>query len=185
MPVSHPNAQPVSRPASLTVSLVVAVAENGVIGRDNALPWHLPDDLRHFKRLTLGKPVIMGRKTFLSIGRPLPGRHMIVMTRDPAWQAEGTTVVHSLAEALALAARDGGGAAVEAMVIGGADIFALALPLADRLYLTRVRGRPPGDTYFPAPDPADWVEVARAPGAPGPAGEHTHDYMILERRPSP
>lgn len=172
----------------MPVSLVVAVAENGVIGRANALPWHLPDDLRYFKRVTLGKPIVMGRRTFESIGRPLPGRHNIVLTRDPAWTADGVTTVHGLREALqvarAEAAGDGDGDP-EVMVIGGADIFALALPLADRLYLTEVKGRPDGDTYFPPLDPDDWREVSRDPGAPDDQGRHTHDYVVMSRRTVP
>lgn len=173
----------------MPVSLVVAVAENGVIGRNNTLPWHLPDDLRYFKRVTMGKPIIMGRKTFDSIGRPLPGRHNIVITRDPAWQAEGVSVVHGLREAFqtarAAVAEDTAHASVdgdvEVMVIGGADIFALALPMADRLYLTEVKGAPAGDTYFPPIDPDDWREIERTPGPPGPEGPPTHDYIVLER----
>ncbi len=165
----------------MAISLVVAVARNGVIGRDNALPWHLPDDLRYFKSVTLGRPIIMGRKTFLSIGRPLPGRHNIVLTRDPAWMADGVTVVHGLREALQAARQDDGEDA-EIMVIGGADVFALALPLADRLYLTEVLDQPHGDTYFPPLNMDEWTEESRTPGAPAADGTHTHDYVVMTRR---
>lgn len=166
----------------MPISLVVAVAENGVIGRDNALPWHLPDDLRYFKDVTMGHPIVMGRRTFLSIGRPLPGRHNIVLTRDPFWQAEGVTTVHGLREALQVARGDAQDEP-EIMIIGGADIFALALPLASTLYLTEVKGTPEGDTYFPPLDDGDWQEVERRPGAPAADDTHTHDYVVLKRHP--
>ena len=136
--------------------LVVAAADNGVIGKDGAMPWHLPADLRHFRRITMGKPVIMGRKTWASIGRPLPGRQNIVLTRDAAFRAEGATVVSDLSAALAAA-----GAAAEAMVIGGAEIYALARPLATRIELTRIHASPEGDTFFPEPEASLWVETAR------------------------
>lgn len=159
------------------LSLVVAVARNGVIGNQNALPWHLPDDLRYFKRVTLGKPVIMGRKTFVSIGRPLPGRHNIVLTRDTGWTADGVEVAHDFAAALTAAAAHG----PEAMVIGGADLFALGLPLARRLYLTEVFMDPDGDVRFPAFNRAEWTETARTAGETDANGVHTHDFVVLER----
>ena len=136
--------------------LVVAAAGNGVIGKDGAMPWHLPADLRHFRRITMGKPVIMGRKTWNSIGRPLPGRQNIVLTRDSAFHAAGASIVTSLDEALAAA-----GDAAEAMVIGGAEIYALARPLATRIELTRIHASPEGDTFFPEPEASLWVEIAR------------------------
>ena len=121
----------------VALAVIVAVADNGVIGRNNSLPWHLPEDLRYFKRVTLGKPVVMGRKTFESIGRPLPGRANIVITRSHEWSVDGVSVVNSLDDALRLAADiaalDG---ADELMVIGGAEIYTNAIPLAQRLYLT-------------------------------------------------
>lgn len=163
------------------LSLVVAVAENGIIGRDGTLPWHLPDDLRYFKRVTLGKPVVMGRKTFESIGKPLPGRPNVVLTRDSAWTAEGVSVTHSFEQALAVAAEQAGDSA-EIMVIGGADLFAMALPRASRLYLTEVRLRPEGDVYFPPYDRGEWAEVERTPGQADPDGRHTHDFVVLHRR---
>ena len=143
-----------SSPPLLT--LIAAVAKNGVIGSDNALPWRLPEDLRRFKALTLGHPIIMGRKTWSSLGRPLPGRTNIVISRDPAFPAPGATVVDSLAAALAACA----GARV-AFVIGGAEIYRLSLPLAWRLELTEIDRDFPGDTHFPAIDPVAWRETAR------------------------
>lgn len=147
-----------NRPA---ICFVVARADNGVIGRDNALPWHIPADLKHFKRLTVGKPVVMGRKTFESIGKPLPGRHNIVLTRDPEWRADGVTVVPNLAEAVAAAGLDPKTRAEEVMIIGGAAVYAEALPIATRVYLTEVHAAPEGDTLLPPFDPARWRETAR------------------------
>ena len=148
--------------SDLPVTLVVAAADNDVIGRGNALPWDLPADLRHFKRRTLGRPVLMGRRTFESIGRPLPGRRTLASTRDPAYSADGVRVVHSLDEALELAADialiDG---SEELMVIGGAEIYAQALPRASRISLTRVHVMPEGDTWLPPIDWSCWREVAR------------------------
>ena len=145
----------------MKLSLIWAMAENRVIGRDNSLPWRLPGDMRHFMRVTMGKPVLMGRKTFESMKAPLPGRTNIVVTRDQGWQRDGVKVVHSLAEGLELAEQqaliDG---QEELMVIGGADIYALALPEADRLYVTHVHARPEGDVVFPEGDLASWRLVS-------------------------
>ena len=141
--------------------LIVARAKNGVIGKDGALPWHLPDDLRRFKRMTVGKPVIMGRKTIESIGKPLSGRQNIVLTRDPLWQFPGVSVVPNLAEAVAAAGLDPRARAEGIMVIGGAQIYAEALPSATRIELTEVDAAPDGDTLLPPFDPARWSEVAR------------------------
>ena len=138
--------------------LVVARARNGVIGKDGAMPWHLPADLKRFKAMTVGKPVIMGRKTFDSIGKPLPGRHNIVLTRDRGWQAEGVTVVANLAEAIAAAGLDPRARAEAIMVIGGAQIYAEAMPSATRIELTEIDADPEGDTILPPFDPA---QVAR------------------------
>lgn len=162
------------------LSLAVAVAENGVIGHNNALPWHLPDDLKWFKRVTLGNPIIMGRKTFESIGRPLPGRPNIVVTANPGWSAPGVTVAHGLDDALALAAPLAGEAG-EVVVIGGARLFAEALPRAGRLYYTEVHHAPPGDVTFPPFDRSQWREAERTPGAPAADGNLTHTFVILER----
>jgi len=129
------------------ITLIVAAADNGVIGRDNALPWHLPDDLKRFKRLTLGKPIVMGRKTFESIGRALPGRQNIVVTRDANYHREGVTVVHGIDEAVRAA-----GDAAELMVIGGAELFRMFLPRATRIHLTRVHTNVAGDVVWPTLD---------------------------------
>jgi dihydrofolate reductase len=162
------------------IVLVVAVAANGVIGKDGAMPWHLPADLRHFKRLTTGKPVLMGRKTFQSIGKPLPGRHNIVLTRDTAWAADGVTVVPNLAEAIAAAGLDPRARAGEIMVIGGAEIYKQALPIATRVELTRIHIQPEGDTFFPALDPALWHETACDP-YPADGDAPAHDFLTYVR----
>lgn len=141
------------------VFLIYARAANGIIGRDGTLPWHLPADLRHFKALTLGKPMIMGRKTFESFPSPLPGRRHIVLTRDAAWSAPGAEVVHTVPEALAMA---GPG---EVAVVGGAEIYALFLPLATRVELTEVAMDAEGDTAVPPLGP-EWRAIARAPHPP-------------------
>ncbi|RMF11355.1 MAG: dihydrofolate reductase [Alphaproteobacteria bacterium] len=143
------------------VVLVVAVARNGVIGNRGALPWHLPADLKHFKALTMGKPMIMGRKTFQSIGRPLPGRDTVVITRQADFSAEGVHVARSWDAAWAIAERLAKiRGADEIPVVGGAEIYALALPHANRIYLTEVNLEPQGDAFFPPLDPAEWAEVA-------------------------
>lgn len=146
--------------------LIVAMGRNGVIGRDNALPWHIPADLRRFKRLTVGKPVIMGRKTFESIGKPLPGRHNIVLSRDPAWTAPGVSPAANLAEAVAAAGLDPRARAEGIFVIGGASVYAEALPSATRLEITEVDLAPEGDTLFPAFDRRRWRETGREAHAP-------------------
>jgi dihydrofolate reductase len=148
--------------SSPQIVFVVAVAENGVIGRDNAMPWHLKSDLKRFKAITLNRPVIMGRKTFASVGRPLPGRTNIVVTRDKAFQAPGVVVATSLDAAHDIARGDALRRFVtEIMVIGGADIFAQWLKKADRLEITEVHDKPGGDTFLKPVDPAEWAEIAR------------------------
>jgi dihydrofolate reductase len=137
----------------MRLSIIVAVAENGVIGRGNELPWRLSDDLKRFKRLTMGHAVIMGRKTWESIGRPLPGRRMIIVTRQLNYQAEGCVLAGDLPAACGLAASPG---AEEAFIIGGAEIYRQALPLADRLYVTRVHAVVEGDKLFPEYDASRW-----------------------------
>jgi dihydrofolate reductase len=133
------------------ISFVVAMDRKRLIGRDNALPWHLPPDLKRFKALTIGKPVIMGRKTHESIGRPLPGRRNIVISRDPSYSAAGCETARSLEQALALAAD-----AEEAMIVGGTAVFEYALPLARRIHLTLIDAEFEGDARFPEYDPAEW-----------------------------
>jgi len=144
------------------IALVVAAADNGVIGRAGDLPWRLPEDLKHFRAVTMGKPIVMGRRTYESIGRPLPGRANIVVTRDPAFGPAGVEVAATLEDALELAARRAAAAGVsEIMVIGGAEIYRSALPHARRIYLTEVHEAVEGDTYFPAFDRAEWREASR------------------------
>ena len=152
----------------MTITLVLARADNGVIGRDGRLPWHIPADLKRFKALTMGKPMVMGRKTFESFPKPLPGRRHIVLTRDPTWAAEGAEVAHSVDEALALAGGD-------VSVIGGAAVFALFLDRADRVELTEVHAAVAGDVSVPAFD--GWREVVREDCA----GEPAYSFVTLER----
>ena len=137
----------------MKISLIVAVAENGVIGQGGRLPWRLPADLQHFKRVTMGKPVLMGRKTWASIGKPLPGRRNLVVSRDPHFVATGVEVFHTVDDALRAAAE-----APELMVIGGADLYRALLPRAHTLHLTRVHAAPDGDTRFPEVGP-EWKRV--------------------------
>jgi dihydrofolate reductase len=156
----------------MIVSIIAAVADNGVIGGDNRLLWHIPADLRHFKTMTLGKPVIMGRRTYDSIGRALPGRDNLVVTRNAAWRAEATFPFPSLDAALASRSAD-----EDVMVIGGGELYALALPLADRLYLTEVHRAYDGDIRFPSFDPTVWVETSRQRQA----GDPDYSWVTLER----
>ena len=137
------------------LSIIAAVSNQGALGKDNRLLWHLPADLKHFKTLTLKKPIIMGRKTYESIGRPLPKRINIIITRDENYQAEGCVITHSLKEAIKAA-----GDAVEIMVIGGAEIYRQAIPLADRIYLTHIDANIDGDAYFPKV-PSEFHESSR------------------------
>ena len=160
------------------ITLVAAVADNGVIGAKGGMPWHLPADLQHFKRLTYGKPVLMGRLTWDSIGRPLPGRRNLVLTSDPEWRAEGAERVRSLDEALAIAEADG---AKELMVIGGAAVYRLALPRAQRIYMTRIRATPEGDTHFPPLEPESWDEVARRECLADERNPYDLTFITLER----
>ena len=142
------------------LTLIVAVADNGVIGRGNALPWRLPSDLKRFKSLTIGRPVIMGRKTHQSIGKPLPERANIVLTRDAAFRTPGVVTTTSLDEALQVAQGDAlRRGATSIAVIGGAEIYALAMPRATAIELTRVHATPDGDAHFATPDPAAWQEI--------------------------
>lgn len=160
----------------MLITLVVARAKNGVIGAEGRLPWRLPADLRHFRRLTWGKPVVMGRRTFESIGRPLPGRHNIVLTRDVDWSAPGVTVAHGWPGAKAAA-----GEAEELMVIGGAEIYRLAWAEAQRAHVTHVDAAPAGDVRIPAFGPAEWVEVWCEPH-PAEDGQPAFALTTLERR---
>lgn len=161
---------------SAQIALVAAVADNGVIGRGGLLPWHLPDDLKYFKGVTLGKPVLMGRRTFESIGKPLPGRRNLVLTRSALAPGAGVEAVASLEAALALVPE-----VAELCVIGGAAVFAQALPIAARIYLTRVHGEVTGDVYFPAWDAAGWREIARLEHPADPRHDYAMSFVTLER----
>ena len=161
---------------SKPVALIVAIAANGVIGKGNALPWRIPEDLKWFKRNTLGKPVIMGRKTWESIGRPLPGRPNIVVTRQTDWSVEGVHAVHSLTDGIVLA-ETLAPEADEVMVIGGSALFAEALPCCARLYVTEIHRDYEGDVSFPAFDRTPWREVGRERNP----GDPAFDFVVLER----
>ncbi len=161
-----------------SLSLIVARARDGAIGRKGQLPWHLSEDLKYFKRLTVGKPVVMGRKTFESIGKALPGRHNIVVTRNQSWRADGVTAVPNLAEAIAAAGFDPKARPAEIMIIGGAEIYAQSLLFADRIYLTEVDIEvPDADAHFPALDLTQWRETHRDPHA----GDPPFAFVIYDR----
>lgn len=167
---------------TLSLSVIAAHGDNGVIGRDNAMPWHLPADFKYFKATTLGKPIIMGRKTWDSLGRPLPGRLNLVVSRQPGLALAGAEVFPSLDAAVERAqhwAQEHG--AGEVMLIGGAQLYALGLPIADRLYLTRVELSPEGDTWFPAFDPQVWEKVSSEPH-PAADGKPAYHFEVWERR---
>ncbi len=167
----------------IAIVVVVAAADNDVIGRAGSLPWRLKSDMKHFRALTIGKPVIMGRKTFESLKAPLRDRANIVITRDASFVAPGAIVVHDLAAALAAAraeARERG--VTTMMVIGGADVYAQTLPLADRIELTRVHLRPVGDTRLPPFDAAEWLETARSDRPAGPDDDAAFTILSYQRR---
>ena len=169
-----------SQPLSLVV--VAAVADNGVIGRNNALPFRQSSDLKRFKALTIGKPVLMGRKTYSSIGKPLPGRTNIVVSRDPGFAPDGVVVARDLAAALTAARDDAQRRGVsEVAVIGGTGIFVQLMPLADRLEITHVHAQPEGDTYFPPIDATQWRAVARSDHPAGPQDEASFSYVTYAR----
>jgi dihydrofolate reductase len=158
------------------VTLVAAIAENGVIGNGNQLPWHLPADLKHFKALTMGKPILMGRRTFESIGKPLPGRRNLVMTRASDFNAPGVETIGGVDQAL-----DATADATELMVIGGAEVFRLFLPLARRIELTRVHAPIAGDTRFPPCDWNEWRSVARSTHPADDRNAYAMTFITLER----
>jgi dihydrofolate reductase len=141
----------------MTITVLAAVGANLVIGQAGEMPWHLPEDLAHFKAVTMGHTMVMGRKTYDSIGRALPGRRTIVITRQPGWHAPSVEVAHSLAEALALAGP------ADVFVVGGSEVYREAMPYADQMLLTEVEQSPEGDAFFPAFTSADWHETAREP----------------------
>ena len=167
------------------IVLVVAVADNGVIGSRGALPWRLKSDIQRFKAITTGKPVVMGRKTFASIGRPLPGRTNIVVTRDANFRARGVVVTNSFTGARAVALGDAlRRLAPDIAVIGGAEIYQQCMDIADRLEVTEVHARPEGETYFAAIDAANWEEVARVRNPAGPDDSADFSYVTYRRRRS-
>ena len=159
------------------VTLILARARNGVIGAKGGLPWHLPEDLAFFKRTTMGHPIVMGRKTWESIGRPLPGRRSVVVTRDRSFSAAGAEVVHSLDEAVARCAGSD-----EIFVIGGAQLYAEALPRADRLLLTEIHADFDGDTFLPAPSDREWIESGRQSHPPAQGRPYGFDFVDYRRR---
>lgn len=163
----------------MKISMIAAMAHDRVIGKDNQMPWHQPADLAHFKRVTLGKPVLMGRKTFESIGRPLPGRRNLVISRNPDYQAEGIEVVGSVEAALALLA---GSSVEELMVIGGGHLYAEMLPSADCLYLTRIDLAVEGDTRFPAFDDGQWQRVDCESHSADEKNPHPYSFETWQRR---
>jgi len=160
----------------MRIAIIVAMAGNRVIGRNNRLPWRIPADLRHFRALTMGKPIIMGRKTYESIGRPLPGRDNIVITTDRLYQAEGCQVVYSIDQALQAAGR-----CEEALIIGGANLYRQTLEYADRLYLTLVKAEPQGDAWFPEVEPQQWREIERETHKADESNEYDYDFVVLDR----
>jgi len=170
---------------TVAVAIIAAVAANGVIGNGNAIPWRLPSDFAHFKRMTVGKPLIMGRKTFESIGRPLPGRTNIVVSRQSDYQPPGVIVIPSLEEALARAQEIAkADRANEVMIGGGAEIYAQALPLADRLYITHVGANPEGDAHFPPVDLQQWRESATIEVPPNPNDSAAFRIKVYRRAPN-
>ncbi|MEX0345929.1 MAG: dihydrofolate reductase [Rhizobiaceae bacterium] len=164
----------------LPVAIVVAISENGVIGKDDWMPWRLSTDMKRFKALTMGNPVIMGRKTFESIGKPLPGRLNIVITRNSEWRAGGVATANSLQEAIELA-RGKAENAREICIAGGGQIYSEALPIADRMHVTHVLAEIDGDTHFPAIDPAIWRSVSSQEVATGEKDSHPTRYVVYER----
>lgn len=163
--------------------IVVAMAENRTIGKENGLPWRLSEDLKYFKKVTMGHPIIMGRKTFDSIGRPLPGRRNIVVTRQQEWSHEGTDVVHDLGSAISLATQiaqaDGMN---QAMLIGGAELYTQAIASCSRLYLTEVHAKVEGDAHFPDFDINDWQESSRIRHEAEGENPYAYSFVVLDRK---
>jgi dihydrofolate reductase len=164
------------------IALVVAMGENRAIGRGGDLPWHLHSDMRYFRKVTMGKPIIMGRLTFASLGRVLDGRVNIILTRNAAFEVSGAIMAYNLDEALDVARKAAAKADVgEIMVIGGEDVFRAVLPQADRIYMTEVRASPEADTWFPEIDKNEWCEVSREAHNKGPKDDHDFSFVVLER----
>lgn len=164
------------KPKHQTISLIAAMAENRVVGRDNSLPWRLPADLKHFKALTVGKPIVMGRKTWESLPGLLPDRHHIVITGNESYQAEGCSVVHTVEEALAAA-----GDAPEVMIVGGAVFYEQMLPRAQRIYLTLVHAEVEGDAWFPVYDSDEWQELEREHHPADEKNLYAYTFLTLQR----
>ncbi len=162
----------------MRLSAIFALSDNRVIGRDNQLPWHLPADLAHFKKITLSHPIVMGRKTHESIGRPLPGRQNIVVTRDLKYEAPGCIVVHTIQSALFIAEE-----AEELFIIGGEELYRALLPQTQRLYVTEVHAQIEGDAYFPEINPKDWSEVEREDHPADADHIHPYSFRVLDRKP--
>jgi dihydrofolate reductase len=160
------------------ISLIWAMDENRVIGKNNQLPWHLPADLKFFKKSTMGHPIVMGRKTYQSIGRPLPGRENIIITRNQEFSCEGCTVLHSVNELIQYAQQ----LEQEIFIIGGAEIFKEVFPVADRLYITKIYAEFEGDTYFPKIDMEQWKPVFREPGVTDEKNPYRYEFFIYERK---
>lgn len=163
----------------MNISLIVAIAQNGIIGGENKLIWYLPDDLKRFKHLTTGHPIIMGRKTFESIGKPLPNRISIVITRNKNWSFEGVIVVNSVEDAIQEAKQTG---TDEVFVIGGAEIYKFSLPIVNKIYLTEVKGDFEGDTYFVIPHMEEWIEISRVPHSIDEKHVVSFDFVDLVRK---
>jgi len=159
------------------ISLIAAMASNRVIGINNTLPWHLPADFKHFKAVTMGKPILMGRKTYESIGRPLPGRTNIIITHNPSYVAEGCHVVNSIEQALTLTEND-----AEVMVIGGASFYQQTLPIAQRIYLTIIHHDFDGDAHFVKYDESIWREVQRVDHQPDENNRYPYSFLTLEKQ---
>jgi dihydrofolate reductase len=180
---THANRHPaaVFRMKPLRVSILVAMASNRVIGQKNALPWHLPADLKHFKSLTMGHGIVMGRKTFESIGRPLPGRLNVVITRQKNYLVDGALVVHSIDEALQIC-KNNKAINGEGFIIGGAKLYQQTLSLCHRMYITEIQQCFDGDTFFPTFDPDEWVEAAREKHSSDNGNELAYDFVMLDRK---
>lgn len=160
------------------ISLMVAMDEKRLIGKNNALPWYLPADLQYFKRVTMGHPIVMGRKTFESIGRILPGRENVIVTRNHDFQVEGCTILHDVSEIKTFADNS----EQEVFVIGGAEIFQAILPVTDRLYITQIHEEFEGDTYFPVINETEWESVVTIPGVIDDKNIYAHDFIVLRKK---
>ena len=161
----------------MTISIIAAISENNAIGKDNKLPWHLPADLKHFKSLTIGHHIIMGRKTFESIGKPLPGRTTIIITRKTGYKADGCIIVSSIENAISAVKNDS-----ECFIIGGAEIFNQTVPLADKIYLTRIHQHIEGDTFFPDIAPGLWNKISEERNNPDEKNEYDYSFITYSKK---